>query len=88
MPVTAHAFTALTWDVLLGVQQVVIKGVLLPVDGCLLVGLAVGETCSCAGGSAKQATEVGALLVAASLLRYVTLLGKEKENQDHYQEPA
>lgn len=51
----------LTGDVLLGVQQVLVQGVLAPDHGLVLVGLAEGVAFAGAGHTPEQAAQVGAL---------------------------
>lgn len=58
-------------DVVLGRQQVFEEGVLPPDDARVLVGRGVGVVLRLARLAAKQAVEVGALLVRAALLMVV-----------------
>merc|ERR1719443_1238735 len=60
-------------DVLLGVGQVNIQGVVPPCDSLLNVSLGVGEPGSLSGLSPEHAVEVGSLLVLASSLDGVAL---------------
>ena len=62
-----------TGDVLLGVGQVDVEGVLGPGDPLVLVGLGVGEAGCLARLSAPHPVEVGSLLVLASSLDSVAL---------------
>ena len=60
-------------DVLLGVGEVDIQGVVSPCDGLLNVGLGVGEPGGLSSLSPEQAVKVGSLLVLASGLNSVAL---------------
>ena len=60
-------------DVLLGVGQVDVQGLVGPGDALLDVGLGVGEPGSLSGLPAEHAVEVGSLLMLASGLNSVAL---------------
>ena len=60
-------------DVLLGVHKVLHECLLLPGDARGLVGLGVVEAGLGASGAAKEAEQVGALLVSAALVVSVAL---------------
>ena len=47
-----------TWNVLLGVEEVVVQGVLAPHNTLLLVGLGVGESLGGSGGAAEKPAQV------------------------------
>ena len=49
------------WDILLRVQEVVVKGLFSPDDGLFLVGLAIGVALGITTCSAKETSKVGAL---------------------------
>ena len=60
-------------NILLRIQEIVIQGVLCPMDSLLLVGLAIGVAFSLTRLATKETTEVRALLVASTLLSNVAL---------------
>ena len=55
-------------DVLLGVEEVVIEGLLLPLNSHLLVGLGVGESSHLARGSSEESSQVGPLCDGVSVI--------------------
>merc|ERR1719195_457361 len=62
-----------SWDVLLGIGEILVQGVLTPGNALVNVGLGVVEPSSLSRLSSDHSIEVGSLLVLASSLNCVTL---------------